>query len=160
MKRVLICVAVCAAAAGAAVLWVVTELERFDAQFDKDAAYATFAEVEADGAVGRGWIRSFVPKTATDIRESHNVERGEIWLRFSAPAADIEALERTLRPMALADVSFPRERPTRLRPWWPVELIEGFDGQRARYRFFAFDANERRTFVAVEAETGRVWCWE
>lgn len=161
MKQVLVFLAVCAATAGGAAVLGFVELARFDAQFDKDAAYATFAEAEADGLVGKGWIPRFVPKTASDVHLSYNLDTNEIWLRFSAPAADIEALERSLRPLASGDVSFPRERRSRLRRWWPAALIERDEGARDRFRFFSFfDEDARRTIVAIDIAAGRVWCWE
>ena len=36
------------------------------------ATYATYADAERDGAVRRGWIPPYVPRSATDIAEVHD----------------------------------------------------------------------------------------
>ena len=51
-----------------------------------DASYASRSEVEADGAIARGWVPKWLPVEATHIREVHNVDSSESALAFRLPA--------------------------------------------------------------------------
>jgi hypothetical protein len=49
-----------------------------------EASYASYSEAEGAGALGPGsWIPEFLPVSAIDIREQHNIDTNERWLRFS-----------------------------------------------------------------------------
>ena len=50
-----------------------------------DASYATHAEAVAAGAIKRGWIPSWVPPEATELREVHKADTSESALLFSLP---------------------------------------------------------------------------
>ena len=50
-----------------------------------DASYANRAEVEADEAIGRGWVPEWLPAEARQIREVHNVDTNESALAFQLP---------------------------------------------------------------------------
>jgi hypothetical protein len=54
----------------------------------QSATYATYADAIAAGAQRRGWLPPFVPTTATDIREVHNLDTNQQWLRFRVPVGD------------------------------------------------------------------------
>lgn len=51
-------------------------------------SYPTRAAAEAAGAIARGWIPPFVPAGASELREAHNVDTNQRWLRFRIPAGD------------------------------------------------------------------------
>jgi len=49
------------------------------------AEYATFDAAVAAGAARRGWIPPYVPQTAVDIAEAHDLDLNTQRLRFRAP---------------------------------------------------------------------------
>ena len=49
----------------------------------RSVTYATYGDAIAAGAQRRGWLPSFVPATATDIREVHDIDTNTQWLRFA-----------------------------------------------------------------------------
>ena len=51
-----------------------------------DASYASRSEVEADGAIARGWVPKWLPVEATHIREVDNIDSSESALAFRLPA--------------------------------------------------------------------------
>src|SRR5688572_22114675 len=50
-----------------------------------DASYPSQADAVAAGAVKRGWIPSWIPSGATQLREVHNVDTNQSALLFNLP---------------------------------------------------------------------------
>jgi hypothetical protein len=129
------------------------------------AEYKTFAEAQADDAIGRGWLPTFLPASATDIREIHNLDTNARWLSFHAPSGDLRRMVQSFKAL-----SYTEARRTALpRPWrvggtWPPELSEPLiatprDTELLAY-YRASDARSRDDLcMAVEWPTGRAWAW-
>ena len=83
------------------------------------ASYATYGDAERAGAVARGWIPSFVPRSATDIREVHDLDTSEQWLRFRVPVGDT-SVAIGAAPLPLSDARrSARKPPPAVGPWLP-----------------------------------------
>jgi len=80
-----------------------------------DASYAGRAEAEAEGAIARGWVPEWLPATASNIREVHNLDTNESALAFSLPAGAKWRPPSSCRPAAGGDFSEPRFN----REWIP-----------------------------------------
>jgi len=59
-------------------------------------SYASYAQAEAAGFVGLGWIPEFVPETAGQIDEAHNLDTNQYCARVALAGSDIEALHADL----------------------------------------------------------------
>jgi len=81
--------------------------------------YATYVDAEQAGAVARGWIPAFVPRTATEIREAHDLDTNQQWLRFRVPPGDTAvAVGGMLIPLtAVRGEAAPP--PSGVGPWLP-----------------------------------------
>jgi hypothetical protein len=66
-----------------------------------EEAYPTWAEAERAGAVERGWIPAFVPSSARDIRESHDLDSNRQILQFTARPSDVPEMVEGLRPVSI-----------------------------------------------------------
>lgn len=64
----------------------------------QESYYDSRAAVVRDGAIQRGWIPDFLPESAANIREFHDLDSNETWLRFSA-APDQPFIARRCRPV-------------------------------------------------------------
>ena len=116
-----------------------------------DVSFATAREARDAGYVDKGWIPSWLPENATDIREAHDVDTRISVLAFSLPDARTLALPDTCHP-----VEHERTFPAPLqRAWWPDQ-----ESLRTSYVFFrcAADATQYR-FVGVNARQARVLHW-
>lgn len=122
---------------------------------DKDASYATYEEAKADGAMRRGWIPAFVPASATDLKESHNLDTNESWLTFRFAEADREGLAEALTPADAGEVQFPRGKPTRQRDWWPLTLSAPSSSARDTYDLYRCESG----FAAIEKSAPVAWVW-
>lgn len=54
--------------------------------------YADHEAARAAGAVARGWIPAWVPPSARDIREVHDLDTNAQTLSFSLPVSDVAAM--------------------------------------------------------------------
>lgn len=57
-----------------------------------EEAYPTWAEAQRAGAVERGWIPAFVPQSARQIRDSHDLDSNRQTLFFVARPSDVDAM--------------------------------------------------------------------
>lgn len=62
----------------------------------KSASYDTMGEAYSAGAVGRGWVPSFLPEAAYEIAEAHDLDTNERCSRASLPAGHAPEIERRL----------------------------------------------------------------
>jgi hypothetical protein len=75
--------------AAVAGLWQILRLDLISGR------YETFAELEDSKSWQRGWVPDFVPHSATDIFEEHDIDTNGIYGEFSTPdftPADVEGV--------------------------------------------------------------------
>ena len=103
----------------------------------REARYATYGDAVEQGAVRRGWLPPYVPQSATEIAEVHDLDTNAQLLRFEAPPAALTEMVARLTPAPGRDVPPP---PRRLSPpaggLWRRDLgsgalPEGITGYRA-----------------------------
>lgn len=76
-----------------------------------EASYGTYAEAKSRGALESGkWLPGFLPASAKEIREEHDIDTNELWVAFSfvefnAPASCSHSIDG-----AVLDEGAPR--------WW------------------------------------------
>ena len=134
---------------------------------DMHASYANYEEAIADGAKTRGWIPDFVPESATNLRESHNLDLNTQWLTFQYDADDLSTMLETCDSISRDEVDFPSRGATRLRPWWPGDLLGWPNDTAGKYGFYAYDYTTHyssgpetdRCFLAIDEATSTAWFW-
>ena len=110
-----------------------------------DTSYRTMGGAVADGAVTRGWIPPWVPSTAFDLQEVHDLDTNQSALSFSIVANTKLALPAQCEPIA-ADETLPERFG---RSWWPA------DTELKSYRFHRCLGE----FVGVHKSGRRVLHW-
>lgn len=108
-----------------------------------DVVHGRFADYSAAKdmqALQNGWLPARIPLSATNIEEAHNIDSGEMWIRFSYGERGFkEFIEHCVEG---ASVSFPESRRSaRTAEWWPRELTDGA-GAESRTRWTFFDCRE------------------
>lgn len=68
-----------------------------------EETYATWAEADRAGAVERGWVPAFVPTTAHDIMEIHDIDTNQQRLEFTIPLGDFRRMVAGLRGVSAQD---------------------------------------------------------
>ena len=80
-----------------------------------EASFSTYADAKSRGALERGWLPEFLPDSATEIREEHDIDSNELWVTFNfgeefqAPASCSPSVQR-----AALDDQGPR--------WWRQQI--------------------------------------
>ena len=83
-----------------------------------EASYENLGAAIADGAVDRGWVPDWLPPSAHDIREKHDLDTNSQIMRFTAPFWNGETLPDHCRSVESA-------APERLTAsWWPKSVGE------------------------------------
>lgn len=59
--------------------------------------FATFAEMEAAGMMSRGWLPEYLPRSASEIQEGHDIDTNMVWALFRYQPGDVEAVEAACR---------------------------------------------------------------
>ncbi|MNY28259.1 hypothetical protein D3C86_1622200 [compost metagenome] len=106
--------------------------------------YADFHAAKDAGAIERGWIPAFVPKSAYDIHERHDLDTGAQELSFRLPPADIPAM---LSGMERAESDAEAVRRTVMATDWTPDTLD----QIAVYQTCR---NGEAAALAVNADTG------
>ena len=68
-----------------------------------DESYPTYADAQRAGAVDRGWVPAFVPASARDIRDTHNLDTNRQTLRFAIPPSQVATMVSGLRTVSPKD---------------------------------------------------------
>lgn len=66
-------------------------------------SYTSWADAKRAGAIERGWVPTFVPASARDIRDTHNLDSNAQTLEFTTRPSDIQAMVAGLRSVSAED---------------------------------------------------------
>ena len=70
--------------------------------------YDTYAEARDAGMIERGWMPDFVPTSATDIHDVHDLDTNAQTLIFSVPTSEVPATTARFRPAPTEDRAIAR----------------------------------------------------
>ena len=87
--------------------------------------YPTYGSVlQANGFQFQGgWVPKWLPASASNIREVHDIDSGRQWLRFSIPRIHVPIFLASSQPLPRAEARRTGvKRPLRVGSGWPDEL--------------------------------------
>jgi hypothetical protein len=130
--------------------------------------YASFAEVDRADAGLRGWIPSFVPRTARNITEAHDLDTNVLCGRFTLTPTEVQKLRPSLRAFGQAPAPPPawcREIPewTRFqRALTEVGVAHGSSTQETRsakshFALGLIGQDDKPIVVGIDEPTGHVY---
>jgi hypothetical protein len=68
-------------------VWLMEYQETFESHFD------TYQQLDESELIGKGWVPSFIPKSAYDIHERHKVDVGRVNVKFRFRPGDTKEIE-------------------------------------------------------------------
>ena len=71
--------------------------------------YATWQEASDAGAVRRGWMRSFVPTSAIDLKDTHDLDSNAQTLLFTVQPSQVPAMVRGMRNLTKTETTVPQK---------------------------------------------------
>jgi hypothetical protein len=123
------------------------------------ASYASRAEARSSGAIDRGWVPTWVPESAEDIREAHGTDSRRRWGLFNFAPVDGDAIRAALDPAPVSLAGLDSGMPSRVE-WWPVILRGTLDAEKIKSA--ALEAYRTKTgnlVVVVNWKQGRAYYW-
>jgi hypothetical protein len=116
----------------------------------REVAYPSLADAVNDGAINRGWVPAWLPKTARDLKEKHDLDTNSSILRFeySEPAM-------WTPPKDCTQIG-PREA-TKARlssSWWPSDVPPR---STVTHRHAYFTCGRGTAFLALTSSEGLYW---
>lgn len=113
-----------------------------------ERTYKTRTEAEYDGAITAGWVPSWFPQDAMQIREAHTANA--VMVRFSYPK------ERELKvPASCARIAGnTAPAPPFKRAWWP-ESVPEHEGKAEMYAYHKCGEQ----YVALRQSEGEGFVW-
>jgi hypothetical protein len=108
-----------------------------------DESYSTYSEAQRAGAVERGWIPSFVPTSARNLKDTHDLDTSRQTLRFTIPPSAAADMVSDFRAISTEDKTA------------ASELIDRHALAPAS-KVYVVCSEYRNGALAVDTETGHV----
>jgi len=125
----------------------------------QSATYPTYADAIAAGAQSRGWLPSFVPATATDIRQVHDIDTNTQWLRFRVPVGDTSVGCGAAR-ISIDEAASRAPKPPRAMGGWLPELRKPpIITRRSGIQVYRHPGQVGARCVAVVPADGLAYAW-
>jgi len=133
----------------------------------RESFYTNYSQAVSDGAIMKGWLPMFIPHSATDIAERHDIDTNEIWVRFHFSKDDLSSLLGPCEEIQSTDVAFPRSNVTQAISWWPSNLRGPLNNSDHNYKFYRCfqetkspqGAVKKPAFLAVDSDSALAWYW-
>ena len=119
-----------------------------------EASYSSRSEVVQDRAIERGWVPSWLPETARDIHERHDLDTNISQLTFRFETLGSAELAENCAPIDRNSAQMPRKV---LVDGWPPELRGA--QTVARFSFHACSGAGSIAYLAVDEEHKRAYFW-
>lgn len=122
-----------------------------------DATYPNYEAAMKATTVGVGkWIPEFLPPSAKNIHERHNIDTNEVWLFFNFDyLADIGNLRKSCKRVAPHNIVYPRYP----GGWWPKTLYRHNEDTQISDRNYEYYHCEDDGIIAINSERGEVFYW-
>lgn len=122
--------------------------------------YKTYDEAIKAGAATRGWLPSFVPRTAHEIDLIHDLDTNQQWFHFRAGLDSLQSISQNMKVISLSEVKKHGIVKPRGIKEWPTELDEiMFATPRASFRFFSACDSANCLCIAIDSSNGDVFGW-
>lgn len=133
-----------------ALLIAAVSLSGLGCQERVESQYATAAAARAAGAVERGWLPTWLPPDAREIREVHDIDTNVVFATFRQAGALPGTVPDACKPIAWAHVPLPDARPA----WWPAALPPRQTGATSALAYQCGLA-----FMAISGDSTIVYYW-
>lgn len=123
-----------------------------------ETVYPNFDAAAKAKAIGNGgWIPGFLPPSAADIREVHNLDTNEVWLFFRSSPADLPTVVSSCKKITGREVVYPRKSPG---SWWPQMLTKRHEGSQQTDNAYEYYQCRERSVMAIDRSKNQVYFWD
>jgi hypothetical protein len=126
------------------------------------AYYPKYEDAVKEGAVKRGWIPGWVPTTATEIHEQHDLDTNNVWVKFTAPVSEKTRITAGLKKLSDTEIlKVTTPHPSRT-DWWFEGLVQQSpaNDNALNAEIYVVKCSENRVgHIALERTTDKVYYW-
>lgn len=120
-----------------------------------ESYYETYEKiVEIPNVFDAGWIPAWLPKTAKQIKESHDIDTNEVWITFEFSTSD-KFFESCL-PLKKSAIDLPSEQRIHRFPSFVVEALSSVKNEAMN--FYQCDQDSNR-YLAIDDQGMRGYIW-
>jgi hypothetical protein len=80
-------------------VWLFEYLETSESHFE------TYQQLEESELMGKGWVPSFIPRSAYDIKERHKVDVGRVNVKFRFRPGDTKEIQKSCTKVKTDDTN-------------------------------------------------------
>ncbi len=114
--------------------------------------YPSYEAAVSAGAISRGWIPAFLPKSAVEIHEIHNIDTNKGMLAFHFDGSEKIELGSGCERI---DPFKPKKPPFKIS-WWPND-VPATKLSTYRHSFYSCEGGE--AFLALSGKLGEGFYW-
>ena len=85
------------------ILGLIIFLVYLDYLEEAKSEFANYAEAKASGIMDKGWVPTYIPKSAVDIQEQHDIDTNWVKMTFKYTIGDIEDTKKACKSMEYID---------------------------------------------------------
>ena len=146
----------------AVILIVGVSLIGIDLYVTHDEVYANYDALVDSSIIKKGWIPEFVPRSARDIRVTHDIILSEQRIKFGFDSDDLPVILDSIDRVSKDAVRFPSTCTmwsSLWQLWWPKELLRGSEKEIRWHNYIFYVYEEHRAYLAIEKERPMAWYW-
>lgn len=114
-------------------------------------SYPTLTSAEKDGAIDRGWLPDFLPRSSYTIRVVGDLSPARVWCAFEFRPSDLDRLLRIAKKVDVLDPSVSHV-PDPDEQWWPIVLKGNLDVgkiEKAGFRLYTIETPETSVTTTI-----------
>lgn len=119
---------------------------------------ASFASYEhARPGIDAGWLPDWLPKSAHNVRESHDIDSNFTWLMFQFSASD-PFFDSACDPINREDLRFPEDRYARRFPAF-VQQLRRDVMENSELHLYRCDDSAWDRYLAIDQKSSAAYSW-
>lgn len=118
----------------------------------RETYYPTYRAAVSAGAISRGWIPGWLPKSARDIHEKHDIATNQRMLAFRFNGSERVAVGNVCEPIG----PFKAKGPPFRVSWWPGDVPAR---RLSTYRHSFYSCESGTSFLALSEKRGEGFYW-
>lgn len=134
----------------AVILYASMRLEVTESYYE---AYEKVAEIP--NVFDVGWIPAWLPKTAKQIKESHDIDTNEVWITFEFSASD--KFYETCLSLKKSAIDLPSEQRINRFPGFVAKALSSIKSKAVD--FYQCDKDSNR-YLAIDDQSMRGYIWQ
>ena len=123
-----------------------------------DITYSDHEAAVRAGGLKRGWMPTYIPTSAKDIRARHNLDTNILWLSFNYDPRDSDFRINSCGSTEKNELLFTRKK--QAFAWWPKELVEGFDESLNNEQPYDYYTCEKTGNLAIDIDKNKAYFWD